>query len=255
MNGEGKVGLEVKTPLLELRVSEAILLGCTKPIQDAYGLIGDWITDRRRHMRVERQERYKARAAQILTETQRHLRKLKIYEPANLSDKMLELAASAIWIEDDPTLQQLWAKLLADTMVPNRSKDNHGLASLLQGMPPEAARTFSKLVNLDVESGINLSPHSCYTKKRLLDKCNDCGFDHEAGLEHLLRLRVFEIVLIPLPGRILLPVPQRDEHNPELLAQSIESLEATLSSLTTSLPGQALKLTTIGQALRELALE
>ncbi|NVK20818.1 MAG: hypothetical protein HWE30_19235 [Methylocystaceae bacterium] len=132
----------------EIEISEATLNSLSKPIAEAWGFVEDWLKDRRALQKFERRIRYQERALNILSSAQNKLNvshKDQYHQP---NDRFWEIVIPAISVEEDQTLKELWANLIANTIKnENPNNDEIGHALLLRDMPIGAAHLLDWLWN------------------------------------------------------------------------------------------------------------
>jgi len=103
--------------------------------ENLVGFLGDYVE----HKRLRR-------AADLWTDTKEHLRKRGVTEPRDVSPSVLLPLLGAAMDEDGAVLKDLWAKLLAAAMDPNRAEFvRPSLIALLKQMDPLDARVLEQL--------------------------------------------------------------------------------------------------------------
>jgi hypothetical protein len=105
--------------------------------ENLVGLLGDYVEQKRLR-----------RLADLWAETREHLRKRGVIERVDVSPSVLLPLLGAAMDEDRAVLKELWAKLLAAAMDPNRADFvRPSLISLLKQMDPLDARILAMLAD------------------------------------------------------------------------------------------------------------
>lgn len=152
-----------------------------EPIRDAVGIIGD----RLRFMRWERQVRLADKVNEILS--QRGTTETRAVPP-KLALPILENAS----LEDNDELQDLWAKLLANSMDPNFTEETrYAYLEIIKSLNPLDVRILNAFYNSLSEPEIDWANITKYNipKEQICEMLSISTKDYEVSMYNLFRVQ------------------------------------------------------------------